>query len=128
MQRFARRPLWSLRPPLIGDKLISEPEARFESSLLANPSYWEWDFWQSTYEFAEGDVKVVERIDEWTAGEFLRSPDPKDGYSLRDLKDPDAWIVVGFLNPIFHPEKPKRIVHKWARVFLGVMQGKCTVE
>ena len=51
-------------------------------------------------------------MDGCTAGEFLRNPDPNDGYSLRDLKDPDARIVIGFLNPIFHPEKPKRIVHK----------------
>ena len=53
---------------------------------------------------------VVERVEEWTTGEFLHNPNPKDGYSLQDLKDPDARIVLGFLYPIFHPEKPKRIV------------------
>ena len=67
-------------------------------------------------------------MDEWMAGEFLCSPDSKDGYSLRDLKDPDARIVIGFLNPIFHPEKPKGIVHKWVSTFLGAMRGKCTVR
>ena len=70
---------------------------------------------------------VVERVDEWTTGEFLRSPDPKNGYSLRYLKDPDARIVIGFLNPIFHPEKPKRILNKWTSTFLGAMRRKCTV-
>ena len=66
-------------------------------------------------------------MDEWMDGEFMRSPDPKDGYSLRDLKDPEARIVLGFLNPIFHLEKPKRIIHKWASIFLSAMRGKCTV-
>ena len=82
----------------------------------------------NTYEFAEGDVKLAERVDEWTAGEFLQSPDSKEGYRLTDLKNPDAQIVIGFLNPIFHPEKPKRLTHKWASVFLGAMRGKCTVD
>ena len=50
-------------------------------------------------------------------GEFLGSPDPKEGHSLKDLRDPDAHLVIGFLNPIFHPEKPKRIVIKWASTF-----------
>ena len=63
-------------------------------------------------------------MDKWTDGKFLRSLDPKDGYNLRDLKDPEARIVLGFLNPIFHLEKPKRIVHKWASIFLGAMRKK----
>ena len=50
--------------PQLATELIGEPEARFEGSLRANPSYWEWDFWHSTYEFVEGDVKVAERMDE----------------------------------------------------------------
>ena len=79
------------------------------------------------YNFSNGDVTVVERADEWTTGEFLHSPDSKDGYSLRDLKDPDARIVIMFLNPIFYLEKPKRFMSKWASIFLGVMRGTCTV-
>ena len=35
-------------------------------------------------------MKLAERVDEWTAGEFLQSPDLKEGYHLKDLKDPDA--------------------------------------
>ena len=50
--------------PQLATELINEPEARFEDSLRANPSYWEWEFWQSTYEFAERGVKVAERMDE----------------------------------------------------------------
>ena len=70
---------------------------------------------------------MVERNDDWTDGEFLRSPDSKDRYNLRDLRDPEAWLVIGFLNPIFYPEKPKRIVIKWASIFFGAMRGKCKV-
>ena len=70
---------------------------------------------------------MVERNDDWTDGEFFYSPAPKEGYNLKDLRDPDARLVIGFLNPIFHPKKPKRIVIKWASIFLGAMRGKCKV-
>ena len=98
--------------PQLAIELIGEPDPAFEGSLRANLVYWTRDFWQTIYDFNEGDVKVAERMDEWTAREFLRRPNPKDGYNLRDLTDPEARIVIGFLNPIFHPEKPKKIVHK----------------
>ena len=40
------------------------------------------------------------------------------------MKDPDARLVIAFLNPIFHPEKPKRVVAKLASLFLGAMRWK----
>ena len=113
--------------PHLATKLIGQSEELYEGRLRANPEHWQADFWRLVYNFSDNDVKVVERVDKWTAGEFLRSPDPKDGCNLRDLKDPDARIVIRFLNPIFHPKKPKRIVSKWASTFLGAMWGKCTV-
>ena len=67
----------------------------------------------------EGEVKVAERNDDFLKGKFLRTVDPKDRYVFGDLKDPDARLVIAFLNPIFHPEKPKRVVAKLASLFLG---------
>ena len=60
-------------------------------------------------------------------GRIPGQPRQKEGYSLKDLRDPDARLVIGFLNPIFHLEKFKPIVSKWASTFLGAMRGKCTV-
>ena len=73
-------------------------------------------------------MKVAERNDNFLKGEFLRTADPKDGYVLANLKDPDARLVIAFLNPIFHPEKSKRVVAKLASLFLGVMRGKHRVD
>ena len=63
--------------PQLATELIGEQDARFKGNLWANPRYWQRDLWQNTYEFAEGDVKLAERVDKWTAGEFLQSPDPR---------------------------------------------------
>ena len=73
-------------------------------------------------------MKVAERNDDFLKGEFLRTANPKDGYVLANLKDPDARLVIAFLNPIFHPEKPKRVVAKLASLFLGAMRGKHRVD
>ena len=73
-------------------------------------------------------MKVAERNDDFLKGEFLRTADPKDGHVFEDLKDPDARLVPAFLNPIFHLEKPKRVVAKLASMFLGTMKGKHRVD
>lgn len=54
--------------------------------------------------------------------------DPKDGYSVRDLKDPEIQMVIGFVNPIFHPNNPKRLVSLWASTFIGCFREKLEVD
>ena len=73
-------------------------------------------------------MKVAERNDDFLKGEFFQIADLKDGYVFGDLKDPDARLVIAFLNPIFYPEKPKRVVAKLASLFLGAMKGKHRVD
>ena len=48
----------------LATELIGDPNPDFEGSLWANPKFWQRDFWQTTYDFSEGGVKVAERIDE----------------------------------------------------------------
>ena len=50
--------------PQLATELIGDPNPDFEGSLRANPKFWLRDFWQTTYDFSEGDVKVAERMDE----------------------------------------------------------------
>ena len=73
-------------------------------------------------------MKVAEYNDDFLKGQLLRTANPKDRYVLVNLKDPDARLVIAFLNPIFHPKKPKRIVVKLASLFLGAMRRKHRVD
>ena len=73
-------------------------------------------------------MKTAEHIDEYLKGEFLRTADSKDGYVINSLKDPNAKLVMAFLNPIFYPQKSKRVVAKMANLFLGAMRGKIRVD
>lgn len=38
-------------------------------------------------------------------GEFQNLAKPKDEDTIRNLRDPELERIIGFLNPIFHPEK-----------------------
>jgi hypothetical protein len=104
------------------------PPNQYEGQLRAHPEKWTAAKWKGVYRFRDGEVKTAERVDEYLKGEFLRTADPKDGYNLNNLTDPDARLVMVFLNPIFHPEKLKRVVAKLASLFLGAMRGKIRVD
>lgn len=78
-----------------------------------------WVIWKEVHGFRKGSMKVAESINEFLEGEFWNPGDPKDRYLVKDLKNPEAIMVVGFLNPIFHLEKPKRVVSLWASTILG---------
>lgn len=107
---------------------LLSPDNRWDLTVRARPAKWGVEEWRATYDFREGEVTVAERRDELLAGEFVRTANPKEGYSVDDLKDPEARMVIGFLNPIFHPEKPRRLVSKWAATFLGAFRGKFRVD
>ena len=119
---------WAFANEALATELQGVPDARFDGMLRAHPERWTETVWRETYQFREGTVRIAERNDEFLKGEFLRVADPKDGYVLADLKNPDARLVMGFLNPIFHPEKPKRVVAKLASLCLGAMRGKHQVN
>lgn len=70
----------------------------------------------------------MERVEEILEDEFQNPADPKVGNNVKDLKEPDLRMVVGFFNPNFHPEKPKRLVSRWASTFIGAFRGKTQVD
>jgi hypothetical protein len=119
---------WTYQSEPITMELLGSPTNQFDGQIRAHPDRWTVELWKAMYDFREGEVKMVERIDEYLKGKFLRTADPKDGYVIDSLKDPDARLVMAFLNPIFHPQKPKRVVAKMASLFLGAMRGKIKVD
>lgn len=59
---------------------------------------------------------------------ILKSDRPKDRYSVRDMKDPEVQMVIGFLNLIFHPERPKKVVSLWASTFIGSFRNMIVLD
>ena len=119
---------WGVKEEALVTELMGAPGNQYDGSLRAHPEKWGVPEWRATYGFRAGAVKVAERRDEFLAVEFTKLANPKDGYTIDNLCDPEAQLVIGFLNPIFHPEKPKRVVSKWAATFLGAMRKRITVD
>ena len=55
-----------------------------------------------------GDVSTPE-VREFIYEYIKTAGDAREGWGLDDIKDERARLVVGSMNPIFHPEKPKRV-------------------
>jgi hypothetical protein len=106
--------------------LVKNPENR--GTIRGEPDTWTAQLWRETYGFKNsGEISTPEtREFVW---DYIKGPgDKREGWELTDIKNPEARRVVGFMNPIFHPEKPKRITVKWASVFIGAMIGEFTVD
>ena len=101
---------WGIREESLIRDLVEDEDTAGGDTLRARPEAWSPATWADAFQFKKGRVAVAERVEEFLEGEFKYAADPKDGYSVRDLRDPDARLVIGFLNPIFHPDKPKRVV------------------
>lgn len=119
---------WAFKSEVMVTELLGKPPTEYADAERGHPEKWTRTVWKDTYNFRNGDVKVAERNDDVLKGEFLRNANPKEGYVFSDLRRPEARLVIGFLNPIFHPEKPKRVVAKLASLFLGSMRGDFSVD
>lgn len=119
---------WEMHEEVMMTELLSAPDNRFYGTIRTYSELWTFQHWRDTYKFRTGFLKVAERNEDYLECEFIVLADPKDGYSLIDLRDPEARLVIGFLNPIFHPEKPKRVISKWAATFLGELRKEVTVD
>lgn len=87
---------------------------------LGSRGEWTLVVWRDVYGFwKDRGVRVAEQVGEYLEREFWNAIDPKDRYTVRNLRDPQIWRVIGFLNPIFHPDKPKRVVSLWVSMFIG---------
>ena len=49
---------------------------------------------------------MANRTDQFVEGKFYSEADPKDGFLVRECRDPKERRLLEFLVPIVHPDKP----------------------
>lgn len=91
----------------------------WKSILRGHLEQWTSTVWREVYRFWKRGVKRSERNNHFLEREFRNPAHRKDGYTIRNLWDSELRRVIGFLNPIFYPEKPNRVVSLWASTFIG---------
>ena len=117
--------------PLFLDKAWAWPKALPAQEILVKnlnnrgtiqgePDQSTAQMWRDTCNFRPRVISTPEARD--FIHKFIKTAgDAREGWTLEDIDHEDAQMVVGFLNPIFHSEKFKRVTIKWASTFIGAM-------
>jgi hypothetical protein len=108
--------------------LMGEVSNEYNGTIRGQPDFWTKEIWGEVYDFRVGGSGTTGRKEDYTPGEFVGKADPKEGFAITDCKDPEARAVLGFLIPIFYPEKPTRVTITWASTILGALRQKREVD
>ena len=71
---------------------------------------------------------MANRTDLYIEGKFPNDADPKDGFSVRDCRNPRERKLLEFLVPIVHPDKPTRVTHTIGNTIFGALNGERPVD
>ena len=100
---------WRVWEEVFVQELVGTVPNQYDSTIRGRPKAWGLEVWRKVYGFRKGGIRTLDRNEELLAEELQNPADPKEGYLALEAKSPEVRQVLGFLNPIFHPEKPKRV-------------------
>jgi hypothetical protein len=119
---FLEKP-WGFKDDRIVRELLDGVSNEFDNSIRGQPVRWTEECWREVYHFSKGGGGLAGRKDEYVKECFKDLPNPKDGYSIDDCKDPRHRRLLAFLVPIVYPEKPNRITVTWGNTIFGTLNG-----
>jgi hypothetical protein len=119
---FLEKP-WGFKDDRIVNELLDGVSNKFDNSIRGQPVRWTEECWREVYHFSKGGDGLAGRKDEYVKECFKDLPNPKDGYSIDDCKDPRHRRLLAFLVPIVYPEKPNRITITWGNTIFGALNS-----
>jgi hypothetical protein len=114
---------WVFRDDRIVRELLDRVSNEFDNSIRRQPVRWTKECWREVYHFSKGGGGLAGRKDEYVKECFKDLPNPKDGYSINNCKDPRHRRLLTFLIPIVYLEKPNRITITWGNTIFGALNG-----
>jgi hypothetical protein len=119
---FLEKP-WGFKDDRIVRELLDGMSNEFDNSIRGQAVRWMEECWREVYHFSKGGGGLAGRKDEYVKECFKDLPNPKDGYSIDDCKNPRHRRLLAFLVPIVYPEKPNRITITWDNTIFGALNG-----
>jgi hypothetical protein len=105
----------------------SEP-VEFAKTVRARPKTWnQVDIGTAFKVPRDGDL-MLPRGDNRLGPYFKGKIDTKEGWSLDQCTDKDLRRVLDFLNPIFHPEKPRKLTVRLGSTFAAALYQKVEIN
>ena len=71
---------------------------------------------------------MANRTNLYIEGKFRNEADPKDGFPVRECRDPRERRLLEFLVSIVHPDKPTRVTRTIGNTILGAMSGERPID
>ena len=71
---------------------------------------------------------MANRTNLYIEGKFRNEADPKDGFPVRDCKNPRESKLLEFLVPIVHPDKPTRVTRTIGNTISGALSRDRPVD
>jgi hypothetical protein len=124
---FLEKP-WGFKDDRIVRELLDGVSNEFDNSIRGQPVRWTEECWREVYHFSKGSGGLAGRKDKYVKECFKDLPNPKDGYSIDNCKDPRHRRLLAFLVPIVYPEKPNRITVTWDNTIFGALNGERKVN
>ncbi len=90
--------------------------------LRSNPKAWTGELWRKVYSFAKENWEPgvdQELLSKYVEGVY----NPSECYRSNMFKDEGLRRVVGFLNPIFHPNRSERVTARLATAYIQAFYG-----
>ena len=100
----------------------------FDTTIWDRPEEWTAGVWTEVYDFGPGGSGLANRTDLYIEGKFRNNADPKDGFSVRDCRNPRERKLLELLVPIVHPDKPTRVTCTIGNTIFGALSGERPVD
>ena len=100
----------------------------FDTTIWDRPEEWTAGVWREVYDFGPGGSGLANWTDLYIEGKFRNDADPKDGFSVRDCRNPRERKLLEFLVSIVHPEKPTRVTRTIGNSIFGALSGERPVD
>ena len=100
----------------------------FDTTIRDRPEEWTAGVWREVYDFGLGGNSLANRTDLYIEGKFRNEADPKDGFPVRDCRNPRERKLLEFLVPIVHPDKPTRVTRTIGNTIFGALSGERLVD
>ena len=100
----------------------------FDTTIRDRPKEWTARVWREVYDFQPGGGGMANRTDLYIEGKFCNEADPKDGFPVRECRDPRERRLLEFLVPIVHSDKPTRVTRTIGNTIFGAISGERPVD
>ena len=119
---------WNIKDKGLVRELVEGAPNQFDHTVRCKLEKWTTLVWRETYGFKPETYGWASRTDKYIVGQFRKSVNPKDGYSVSDCNDFRAKHVLEFLIPILYPEKPTRVTVTVRNIIFRALLGDRPID